>query len=384
MEPRAPVRGASTGSRRTWFATTTRAWRDGVTARYDAVVVGPGPGPAGRGGPHHGDRARGGGRAGAAVRASAWGCRRSARRSAGGSCTRRAQMHGKTSDDQPRRRGRLRRACRRRSSRRATTRSCVDARRLPGRAARHRGQRRRRDPGPARTASCRSTACSSTPSPCSRRAAARSPRTSCEADAPDEPTTYSGAAAARARRRAISSRPRWRRRSARSWTRRSRRCAPPALLAALPRQGRDRRRGGGRGDGDARARPRPSSPCPPASSSTPAAPAVTARDDQRLDHRRVGGRRLRDARVQARQPRPVVASSGSADVLEALGVDVNAPPVATVERCLEEVGIGFLFAPAFPRRPARHASGPPDGRLASARCSTCSGRSPTPPGRTGR
>ena len=38
--------------------------------------------------------------------------------------------------------------------------------------------------------------------------------------------------------------------------------------------------------------------------------------------------------------------SGSADVLEALGVDVGAP-VAVVERCLEEVGIGFLFAPAF-------------------------------------
>src|SRR5439155_13850078 len=38
--------------------------------------------------------------------------------------------------------------------------------------------------------------------------------------------------------------------------------------------------------------------------------------------------------------------SGSADVLEALGVDVAAP-VAVVERCLEEVGIGFLFAPAF-------------------------------------
>lgn len=37
---------------------------------------------------------------------------------------------------------------------------------------------------------------------------------------------------------------------------------------------------------------------------------------------------------------------GSADVLEALGVDVALPPVG-VERCVREAGIGFLFAPAF-------------------------------------
>ena len=48
--------------------------------------------------------------------------------------------------------------------------------------------------------------------------------------------------------------------------------------------------------------------------------------------------------------------AGSADVLEALGVDVAAPP-AVVERCLREVGIGFLFAPAF-HAATRHAAGP--------------------------
>lgn len=37
---------------------------------------------------------------------------------------------------------------------------------------------------------------------------------------------------------------------------------------------------------------------------------------------------------------------GSADVLEAVGVDVALPP-AGVERCIEESGMGFLFAPAF-------------------------------------
>jgi anthranilate phosphoribosyltransferase len=51
-------------------------------------------------------------------------------------------------------------------------------------------------------------------------------------------------------------------------------------------------------------------------------------------------------RVAKHGNRAQSSRSGSADVLEALGVDVNAP-VATVEKCLEEVGIGFLFAPAF-------------------------------------
>jgi len=37
---------------------------------------------------------------------------------------------------------------------------------------------------------------------------------------------------------------------------------------------------------------------------------------------------------------------GSADVLEALGVDIALPPEG-VARCIGEVGIGFLFAPAF-------------------------------------
>ena len=44
--------------------------------------------------------------------------------------------------------------------------------------------------------------------------------------------------------------------------------------------------------------------------------------------------------------RSVSSRSGSADVLAAAGVDVEAP-VAVVERCLEELHIGFLFAPAL-------------------------------------
>lgn len=51
--------------------------------------------------------------------------------------------------------------------------------------------------------------------------------------------------------------------------------------------------------------------------------------------------------------RSVSSQCGSADVLEVLGVKVD-PPTAVVERCLKEIGIAFLFAPAF--HPAmRHA-----------------------------
>ena len=42
--------------------------------------------------------------------------------------------------------------------------------------------------------------------------------------------------------------------------------------------------------------------------------------------------------------RAVSSKSGSADVLTALGVDVEAGK-EVVERCISEVGIGFLFAP---------------------------------------
>lgn len=51
--------------------------------------------------------------------------------------------------------------------------------------------------------------------------------------------------------------------------------------------------------------------------------------------------------------RSVSSRCGSADVLEALGVRVDAPP-AVVARCLREAGLAFFFAPTF--HPAmRHA-----------------------------
>ncbi|MBF0625935.1 MAG: anthranilate phosphoribosyltransferase [Magnetococcales bacterium] len=42
--------------------------------------------------------------------------------------------------------------------------------------------------------------------------------------------------------------------------------------------------------------------------------------------------------------RSITSRSGSADLLKALGVNIEAP-LATVERCLAGAGIGFLFAP---------------------------------------
>jgi anthranilate phosphoribosyltransferase len=54
--------------------------------------------------------------------------------------------------------------------------------------------------------------------------------------------------------------------------------------------------------------------------------------------------------------RSVSSRCGSADVLEALGVNVMLSP-AEVERCLDETGIGFLFAPVF-HAAMKHAAVP--------------------------
>lgn len=52
------------------------------------------------------------------------------------------------------------------------------------------------------------------------------------------------------------------------------------------------------------------------------------------------------ARVAKHGGRSVSSKSGSADVLEALGVNINLSP-GQVARCIEDVGLGFMFAPNY-------------------------------------
>jgi len=54
--------------------------------------------------------------------------------------------------------------------------------------------------------------------------------------------------------------------------------------------------------------------------------------------------------------RAVSSRSGSADVLKCLGVRVDLPP-ERVEECVNDIGIGFLFAPLF-HGAMKHAMGP--------------------------
>lgn len=50
------------------------------------------------------------------------------------------------------------------------------------------------------------------------------------------------------------------------------------------------------------------------------------------------------AKVSKHGGRSVSSKSGSADVLEALGININLPPDA-IAQCIAEVGVGFMFAP---------------------------------------
>jgi len=50
------------------------------------------------------------------------------------------------------------------------------------------------------------------------------------------------------------------------------------------------------------------------------------------------------ARVSKHGGRSVSSKSGSADVMESLGININLKPEA-IARCIDEVGVGFMFAP---------------------------------------
>jgi anthranilate phosphoribosyltransferase len=54
--------------------------------------------------------------------------------------------------------------------------------------------------------------------------------------------------------------------------------------------------------------------------------------------------------------RGISSACGSADVLDALGVKIDAD-YAVVERCIDEVGVGFMFAPLY-HGAMKHAIGP--------------------------
>ncbi|HEY6838205.1 MAG TPA: anthranilate phosphoribosyltransferase [Geobacteraceae bacterium] len=62
------------------------------------------------------------------------------------------------------------------------------------------------------------------------------------------------------------------------------------------------------------------------------------------------------ARVAKHGNRSVSSMCGSADVLEKLGVNLDVTP-AQVERCIDEIGLGFLFAPAL-HGAMKHTIGP--------------------------
>ena len=62
------------------------------------------------------------------------------------------------------------------------------------------------------------------------------------------------------------------------------------------------------------------------------------------------------AKVAKHGNRSISSACGSADVLEKLGVNLDVTP-QVVERCINEIGVGFLFAPAL-HGAMKHAIGP--------------------------
>jgi anthranilate phosphoribosyltransferase len=62
------------------------------------------------------------------------------------------------------------------------------------------------------------------------------------------------------------------------------------------------------------------------------------------------------AKVAKHGNRSISSACGSADVLEALGVNLNVTP-QQVEACINQIGVGFLFAPAL-HGAMKHAIGP--------------------------
>jgi len=82
-------------------------------------------------------------------------------------------------------------------------------------------------------------------------------------------------------------------------------------------------------------------------------------------------------RVAKHGNRSVSSQCGSADLFEALGVNINAGP-AVVERCLEEAGLAFFLAPTF--HPSMRHAGPTRKELGVRTASTLLGPLTNPAG----
>ncbi len=322
---------------------------EAAVERADAIVIGPGPGrPADAG--KRWPRSAGPSPRGAPSSASASANRPSASPSAAQIVPHPRLMHGKTSNDQ--------RTTERRLPRPAVALlgdalplAVPRARSLP--AALTDANAFSEDgviQGIAHRDAAGRTASSSIPSPSSRPKAARSSQTSWRWWRHERVLATPASACSPAR---TSPRATWRPRSARSWTARGRRRRP------APSSPRWRRRARRPTRSSARPRRCAAAACTSSTASTPsstsAAPAATARAPSTSRPASASSSAACGVPVAKHGNRAASSECGSADVLEASGIDIDATPDEAAAR-LERDNFAFLFAQRY--HPAMKAVAP--------------------------